>query len=150
MVLWQTWWAGIYRVEYWLVGNNIRWNFLDCNNPGGNFSGGNFPGGSYPGWEFSRWGFSKWELSWVGIFQVGVIGNFPGENCPGGSYPRWEFSLVGVFRGGIIRVGIFRVVVFLVPIFVRSLVFPYSPRANFSTFEYLCFSFLLIFRFILI
>ena len=76
MVLWQTWWAGIYRVEYCLGGKYIRRNFLDCNNPGGNFLGGNFPGrnfpgGSYPGWEFSRWGFSRWELSWVGIFFGG-------------------------------------------------------------------------------
>ena len=35
-------------------------------------------------------------------------------------------------------------------IFIRALVFSSSPRANFSSFEYLCFSFLLIFRFILI
>ena len=99
MVLWQTWWAGIYRVEYCLVGNYIRWNFLDCNNPGGKF-----PGGSCPRWEFSRW-----ELSWVGNFRVGIIrvgvilggnflwwgfsgwelseGNHPGRNFPGGSFP---------------------------------------------------------------
>ena len=35
-------------------------------------------------------------------------------------------------------------------IFIRALVFSSSPRANFSSFEYLCFLFLLIFRFILI
>ena len=35
-------------------------------------------------------------------------------------------------------------------IIIRALVFSSSPRANFSSFEYLCFSFLLIFRFILI
>ena len=35
-------------------------------------------------------------------------------------------------------------------IFIRALVFSSSPRANFSSFQYLCFSFLLIFRFILI
>ena len=34
--------------------------------------------------------------------------------------------------------------------FIRALVFSSSPRASFSSFEYLCFSFLLIFRFILI
>ena len=34
--------------------------------------------------------------------------------------------------------------------FIRALVFSFSARANFSSFEYLCFSFLLIFRFILI
>ena len=94
MVLWQTWWAGIYRVEYCLGGKYIRRNFLDCNNPGGNFLGGNFPGrnfpgGSYPGWEFSRWGFSRWELSWVGIFFGGGFsdGNCAGGNHPGGSFP---------------------------------------------------------------
>ena len=107
MVLWKTWWARIYRVEYCLGGNYIRRNFMDCNNPRGNFPGGNFPGGNYPGWEFSRWEFSRWELSWVGIFQVGVIlgGGFPGGNC----------------LGGIIRVGIFRVGVFLVPFLLASL-----------------------------
>ena len=31
-------------------------------------------------------------------------------------------------------------------IFIRALVFSSSPKANFSLFEYLCFSFLLIFR----
>ena len=35
-------------------------------------------------------------------------------------------------------------------IIIRALVFSSSPRANFSSFEYLCFLFLLIFRFILI
>ena len=35
-------------------------------------------------------------------------------------------------------------------IFIRAFVFSLSPRVNFSSFEYLCFSFLLIFRFILI
>ena len=35
-------------------------------------------------------------------------------------------------------------------IFIRVLVFSFSPRTTFSSFEYLCFSFLLIFRFILI
>ena len=35
-------------------------------------------------------------------------------------------------------------------IFIRALVFSFSPKANFSSFEYLYFSFLLIFRFILI
>ena len=100
MVLWKTWWAGIYRVEYCLGGNYIRRNFLDCNNPGGSFSGGNFLGGSYPGWEFSRL-----ELSWVGIFQVGIfqVGVILGENFPGGSFPGWEFSLVGVLRVGIVQ-----------------------------------------------
>ena len=105
MVLWQTWWAGIYRVEYSLGGNYIRRNFLDCDSPGRDFLGGNFPGGSYPGWEFSRL-----ELSWVEIFRVGIVrvgvilsGNFSGGNCPGGSYPGWEFSLVGLFRVGIVR-----------------------------------------------
>ena len=112
MVLWKTWWAGIYRVEYCLGGNYIRRNFLDCNNPGGSFSGGNFLGGSYPGWEFSRW-----ELSWVGIFQVGVI---LGGNFPGGSYPRWGFS-GWELSGGIIWVGIFKVEVFLVPFLLASL-----------------------------
>ena len=34
-------------------------------------------------------------------------------------------------------------------IFIRALAFSSSPRANFSLFEYLCFSFLLSFRFIL-
>ena len=102
MVLWKTWWAGIYQAEYCLGGNYIRQNFLDCNN-----LGGNFPGGSYRGWE----------LSWVGIFRVGVA---LGGNRPGECYPGWQFSLVGVFRvgivrGGIIQVGIFRVGVFLVP-----------------------------------
>ena len=58
MVLWQTWWAGIYRVEYCLGGNYIRRNFLDCNNPGGNF-----PGGSYPGCRFYL----------VGVFRVDVV-----------------------------------------------------------------------------
>ena len=53
--------------------NCIRRNFLDWNNPGGNFLGGNCPGGSYPGWEFSGWKLSKWELSWVAIFRVGII-----------------------------------------------------------------------------
>ena len=120
MVLWQTWWAGIYRVEFCLGGNYITWNFLDYNNPGGNFLGGNFPGGSYPGWEFSRWEFSRWELSWLGIFRLGIVrvgvflvGNFPGGNCPVGSYPGWELS-----EGGIIRVWIFWVGVFLVPLFL--------------------------------
>ena len=78
--------------------------------------------------------FSRWELSWVGIFQVGVIlgGNFPGWNCPGGSYPEWELSgwelsWVRIFfgegfpggncPGRIIWVGIFQVGVFLVPNF---------------------------------
>ena len=100
MILWQTWWAEIYRAEYCLGGNYIRQNFLDYNNPGGNF-----PGESYPGWEFSRW-----KLSWVGIFQVGIVrvgvilgGIFLGGGFPCGNYP-----------GGIIRVGIFRVGVFLV------------------------------------
>ena len=104
MVLWQIWWAGIYRVEYCLGGNYIRRNFLDCNNPGGNF-----PGGSYPGWEFSRWEFSRWELSWMGILQVGVIlggnflwwgfsgwelfrANYPGGNFPGESFPSTLFD----------------------------------------------------------
>ena len=113
MVLWQTWWAGIYRVEYCLGRNYIRRNFLDCNNPGeifwvgvfqvgifqvavirgGNFPGGNCLGGSYPGWELS-----KWKLSWVGIF---FGGGFPG----------------GIYPGEIIRVGIFRVGVFLAPVY---------------------------------
>ena len=62
------------RVEYCLGGNYIRRNFLDCNNPSGNFMGGNFPGGSYPGWELSGW-----ELSCVGIF---FGGGFPSGNCP--------------------------------------------------------------------
>ena len=99
------------RVENCLGGNYIRWNFLDCENPGGNFLGGNFSGGSYPGWEFFGWELSEWELSWVGIFQVGVTlgGNFLGGNCLGGncsgwSYPWWKFSLVVVFRVGVFLV----------------------------------------------
>ena len=84
-------------MEYCLDGNYIRWNFLDCKNPGRNFLGGNFPGGSYPGWKLS-----EWESSWVGIFRVGI-------------------ARVGVILGGnllwwgVFRVGIFWVGVFLVP-----------------------------------
>ena len=115
MALRQTWWPGIYRVEYCLGGNYMRRNYLDCNNPGwifwigifqvgviqdGIFPGGNVPGGSYPGWEFSGWELSGWELSWVGIVRVGVIlggnffsGGFPGWSFLGGSFPStffWE------------------------------------------------------------
>ena len=79
------------RVEYYLGGNYIRRNFLDCSNPGGNF-----PGGSYRGWEFSGWELSGWELSWVGIF---FGGGFLGGNSP----------------GGIIRVAIFWVGVSMLP-----------------------------------
>ena len=35
-------------------------------------------------------------------------------------------------------------------IFIRALVFSFSPRANFSSFKYFCFSFLLVFQFIFI
>ena len=83
MVLRQTWWAKIYRVEHCLGGNYIRRNFLDCNNPGGNF-----PGGIYPGWEFSRWELSGWELSWLRTF---FGGGFPSRNCPGGNFPGGSF-----------------------------------------------------------
>ena len=56
------------RLEYCSVGNYIRRNFLDCNNPGG----------SYPGWEFSL----------VGVFLVGTI---RGESS-GWKFSGWEFS----------------------------------------------------------
>ena len=49
--------------------NYIIWNFLDCNNPGGNFLGGNFTTGIFFGGGFP-------------------VGNCPGENHPGGSFPR--------------------------------------------------------------
>ena len=66
---------GIYQVEYCLGGNYIRRNFLDWNNPGGNFLGDYYSGGDG--------GF------WVAKARVGVIlgGNFTGGNCPGRSYP---------------------------------------------------------------
>ena len=98
MVLWKTWWAGIYRFKYCLGGNYIRRNFdrRNCNNPVGNFLGRDFPDGSFPGWLFSRLEFSRWELSWVGVFRVGIV---------------W----------GIIRVGIFRVGDFIVPFLLVSL-----------------------------
>ena len=98
MVLWKTWWAGIYRFKYCLGGNYIRRNFdrRNCNNPVGNFLGRDFPDGSFPGWLFSRLEFSRWELSWVGVFRVGIV---------------W----------GIIRVGIFRVGDFIVPFLLASL-----------------------------
>ena len=93
MVLWQTW-AGIYLVEYRLGGKYIGRIFLDYNNPGGNF-----PGGSYPGWE----------LSWLGVFQVGVIlaGNFPGGSYPGWELSGLELSWLGIFFGGGFASGIF-------------------------------------------
>ena len=80
MVLWQTWWAEIYRVEYCLGANYIRWNFLDYNNPGENF-----PGGSYPGWKFSRYYL------------------FLGEGLPSGNCPE------GIIRVGFFWVGVFLV-----------------------------------------
>ena len=103
MIPTRQWWAGIYLVEYCLVGTYIRRIFLDYNNPSGNF-----PGGSYTGWEFSGWEFSRWELSWVGIVWVGVIlggnflwwgfsgwklsrGNHSGGNFPGGSFPSTQY-----------------------------------------------------------
>ena len=92
------------RIEYCLGGNYIGQNFLDCNNPGGDFLVGNFPGGSYPGWEFSGWELSGWELSWVGVILGGNFlcwefsgwelsrGNHPDGNFSGGSFPSTRFK----------------------------------------------------------
>ena len=125
MVLWQTWWAGIYRVEYSLGGNYIRRNFLDCNSPDRDFLGGNFPGGSYPGWEFSRW-----ELSWVEIFRVGIVRV---GVILGGNFLWWVFSGWGL-SGGIIRMEIIGVGVFLIPIhlFLIPICWKFWSCSNFS------------------
>ena len=88
---------GIYQVEYCLGGNCIRRNFLDWNNPGGNFLGGNYPGlgeNLLSGWELS-WVVIFWMgIVWVGIFRVGIlwVGIFRVGVILGGSFPRWEFS----------------------------------------------------------
>ena len=63
-----------------LGGNYIIWNFLDCNNPGGNFLGGNFPTGIFFGGGFS-------------------VGNCPGENHPGGNFPGGSFPRTGNPQG---------------------------------------------------
>ena len=97
MVLWQTWWAGIYQVEYCLGGNYIIWNFLDCNDPGGNFPGGTYPGWKFPGGSYPGRELSEWELPWVGIFFGGAfpVGNCLGENHPGGNFPEGSFPSTG-------------------------------------------------------
>ena len=91
------------RLKYCLGGNYIRPDFLDCNNPAGNFPGGivqvrvildgNFPVGSYPGWGFFGWEVPGWEFSWVGIVQVEVF--------LGGNFLWWGLSGWELFGGNL-------------------------------------------------
>ena len=46
---------------------------------------------------------SKVAISWMGI---SLRGNFPGGNDPWLEFFGWELSWVGIFRVGIVRVGV--------------------------------------------